>query len=108
LEPARQPAGYHQLSRTPTLLSCRATRATGPALTRPTAGTPGGIRTTATVTLEKQNTGFTITAVHLEVAARIPGANQQAFQTAANEAKTGCPISKVLNAPITMEAALES
>jgi osmotically inducible protein OsmC len=70
--------------------------------------TAESIRTTATVTLEKQDTGFTITAVHLEVAARIPGADQQAFQTGANQAKAGCPISKVLNAPITMEAVLES
>jgi lipoyl-dependent peroxiredoxin len=65
------------------------------------------IRTTATVTLEKKDGGFAITAVHLEVAARIPGADRQAFEKAANTAKAGCPVSKVLNADITMEAKLE-
>jgi osmotically inducible protein OsmC len=65
------------------------------------------IRTTAAVTLEKKDGGFAITAVHLDVAARIPGADRQAFEKAANNAKTGCPVSKVLNADITMEAKLE-
>jgi lipoyl-dependent peroxiredoxin len=65
------------------------------------------IRTTATVTLEKKDGGFAITVVHLEVAARIPGADRQAFEKAANTAKAGCPVSKVLNADITMEAKLE-
>jgi osmotically inducible protein OsmC len=66
------------------------------------------IRTTATVTLEKLAGGFTITAVHLEVTARVPGSDRQAFETAANNAKAGCPVSKVLNAQITMEAKLEA
>ncbi len=70
--------------------------------------TPENIRTSAAVTLEKVEGGFTITAVHLEVVAKILGANQQSFETAANNAKTGCPISKVLNAKITMNARLES
>ena len=65
------------------------------------------IRTTATVNLEKTDAGFAITAVHLDVKAKIPGADKQAFETAANNAKTGCPVSKVLNAKITMEAKLE-
>jgi osmotically inducible protein OsmC len=60
------------------------------------------------VTLEKTDAGFTITAVHLDVAAKIPGAEQQAFETAANNAKAGCPVSRVLNAKITMDAKLES
>lgn len=70
--------------------------------------TAESINTTASVTLEKTDAGFTITAVHLDVTAKIPGAEQQAFDTAANNAKTGCPISRLLNAPITMEARLQS
>ncbi|MDQ3564994.1 MAG: OsmC family protein [Pseudomonadota bacterium] len=66
------------------------------------------IHTTANVTLDKTEAGFTITAVHLEVMAKIPGADQQAFETAANNAKAGCPVSKVLNARITMDAKLEA
>ena len=66
-----------------------------------------GRGTTATVTLEKSDPGFAITAVHLNVSARVPGADQQAFEKAANAAKSGCPVSKVLNAQITMEARLE-
>jgi lipoyl-dependent peroxiredoxin len=65
------------------------------------------ISTTATVTLEKTETGFTITTVHLDVSAKIPGADKQAFETAANTAKSGCPVSKLLNAKITMDAKLE-
>ncbi len=70
--------------------------------------TPEKIATTATVTLEKTDAGFTITAVHLDVAARIPGADAKAFETAAGNAKSGCPVSRVLNATITMSARLES
>jgi osmotically inducible protein OsmC len=70
--------------------------------------TAESINTTATVTLDKTEGGFTITAVHLDVTARIPGAEQGAFETAANNAKAGCPVSKVLNAQITMDAKLES
>ncbi len=66
------------------------------------------IETTATVTLDKTDAGFTITEVHLDVKARIPGADQAAFDTAAANAKAGCPISRVLNTKITMEARLES
>ena len=65
------------------------------------------IRTTATVRLEKTDSGFSITSVHLDVTAKVPGADQQAFETAANNAKAGCPVSKVLKAEITMEARLE-
>ena len=70
--------------------------------------TVDSIRTTASVKLEKQEGGFAITAVHLDVTARVPGADQQAFETAANNAKAGCPVSKVLNAEITMQATLEA
>jgi lipoyl-dependent peroxiredoxin len=65
------------------------------------------INTTATITLEKTDTGFTITAAHLDVTVRIPGADSQAFAVAANNAKAGCPVSRVLNAQITMDARLE-
>ena len=70
--------------------------------------TAESINTTATVRLEKTDSGFAITSVHLEVKAKVPGADKQAFETAANNAKAGCPVSKVLNAEITMEASLES
>ena len=66
------------------------------------------INTKAAVTLEKTDAGFTITAVHLDVSAKVPGADNQAFETAANSAKAGCPVSKVLNAKITMDAKLEA
>jgi osmotically inducible protein OsmC len=70
--------------------------------------TAESIRTTASVKLEKTDAGFTITEVHLNVAARVPGASQEQFETATNNAKAGCPVSRVLNAKITMEAQLES
>jgi osmotically inducible protein OsmC len=74
-----------------------------------TAGhAPESVNTTATVTLEKTDAGFTVTAVHLDVKAKVPGADQAAFDTAANNAKTGCPISRLLNTQITMDAKLES
>lgn len=68
---------------------------------------PESIRTTATVTLDKVAEGFAITAVHLDVSAKVPNADKQGFEMAAGKAKTGCPVSKVLNAPITMDARLE-
>jgi osmotically inducible protein OsmC len=70
--------------------------------------TAESIRTTAAVTLESVAGGFAITAVHLDVTARIPGADRAAFETAASNAKAGCPVSKVLNARITMDARLEA
>ena len=66
------------------------------------------IDTKATVTLEKTDGGFTITAVHLALTARIPGASQQAFDAAAEAAKKGCPVSKLLNAVITLDKRLEA
>jgi osmotically inducible protein OsmC len=69
--------------------------------------TPDRIATSASVSLEKVGDGFAITAVHLTVKAKVPGADAPQFQTAANNAKAGCPVSKVLNATITMEATLE-
>jgi osmotically inducible protein OsmC len=66
------------------------------------------IETHAAVTLEKVGDGFSITSSHLDVTAKIPGADPAKFQEAANKAKAGCPLSKVLNAKITMNAKLES
>ena len=68
--------------------------------------TPESIQTSATLTMEKLEAGWTITAVHLDVAAKVPGASAEAFSTAAQNAKAGCPVSKVLNATITMDAKL--
>jgi len=69
--------------------------------------TAESLRTTAAVTLDKVEGGFAITAIHLDLTAKIPGADRQAFEQAANKAKAGCPVSKVLNAPITMDAKLK-
>lgn len=66
------------------------------------------IATTASVSLEKSDAGFSITAVHLEVRAKVPGADKRAFDKAAADAKAGCPVSRVLNAEITMDAKLEA
>lgn len=68
--------------------------------------TPESINTSATLTMEKQDAGWAITAVHLDVSAKVPGASADAFNTAAQNAKAGCPVSKVLNAKITMDAKL--
>jgi lipoyl-dependent peroxiredoxin len=70
--------------------------------------TAESLMTSAAVTLDKVDGGFSITAVHLELLAKIPGANQQAFEQAVSKAKTGCPVSKLLNAEITLSAKLES
>jgi lipoyl-dependent peroxiredoxin len=70
--------------------------------------TPESINTTAIVTLEKSDAGFTVTQSHLEVTAKIPGADQAKVLEIANGAKAGCPISRLLNANITMEAKLET
>jgi lipoyl-dependent peroxiredoxin len=66
------------------------------------------IETHAAITLEKVGEGFSITASHLEVTATIPGADAAKFEEVANKAKAGCPVSKVLNAKITMNAKLVS
>jgi len=70
--------------------------------------TPESIKTNAAVTLEQTDSGFAITAVHLDVSAKVPNATQQAFGAAAAAAKSGCPVSKVLRADITMDAKLEN
>lgn len=68
--------------------------------------TPERIATDATVTLEKVADGFAITKVHLEVTAKVPGADEKAFQEAAASAKVGCPISRLMTAEISMSASL--
>ena len=68
--------------------------------------TPTKIETEATITLEAKDGSFAITSSHLEVKATIPGADDAAFQEAAAKAKAGCPISKLLNTTITMNAQL--
>jgi lipoyl-dependent peroxiredoxin len=70
--------------------------------------TAQSIDTKATLTLDKTEAGFTITSVHLDVKVRIPGADQAKFDEAAQNAKKGCPVSRVLNANITMDAQLVS
>ena len=66
------------------------------------------IDTTATITLDKTDAGFSITSSHLDVTVKIPGADQAKFEEAAKAAETGCPVSRVLNAKITMDAKLIS
>jgi len=66
------------------------------------------IDVTATITLEKTDSGFAITESHLELKARIPGADAAAFDKAAANAKAGCPVSTLFNTRITLNAALES
>ena len=65
------------------------------------------INTTATVSLEQVEGGFAVTSSHLETTVRIPNADKAAFDKAVENAKSGCPISKLLNAKITMNAKLQ-
>jgi lipoyl-dependent peroxiredoxin len=69
--------------------------------------TPSSIETAATLTMEKLDAGWAITKVHLDVVGRVPNADDAAFQKAAQNAKSGCPVSKVLKAEISMTAKLE-
>ena len=68
--------------------------------------TPESIHTTATITMDKTDTGWRITESHLDVAANIPGVDPAKFTAAANAAKAGCPISRLLKANVTMDAKL--
>ncbi len=70
--------------------------------------TAESIRTQATLTMEKLEAGWTVTAIHLDVTAKIPGGDRAKFDQAAGNAKAGCPISRLLNTKITMDAKLES
>lgn len=69
--------------------------------------TPQELRTTAAVTFEKLDAGWTVTQIHLDVKGKVPNADQAAWEKATQGAKTGCPISRLLNTKITMEAKLE-
>ena len=62
--------------------------------------------TSAEVTLEQVEGGYAITAVHLKLKAKIPGADQATFEKLTAMAKAGCPVSKLLKAEITLDAAL--
>lgn len=68
---------------------------------------PTELRTNATVTIEKQEPGWTITGIQLDVTGKVPGVSAEQFQTLAETAKKGCPVSRALSAtPITMTAKL--
>jgi osmotically inducible protein OsmC len=69
---------------------------------------PESLKTTATVSLDKLDAGWTVTESHLEVVGKIPGGSAEAFRAAAEAAEKGCPISRLLNTKITMDAKLES
>lgn len=66
------------------------------------------IETTCTISLEKEGEGFAIKRSRLDMKARIPGASEEAFQRAANAAKEGCPVSKLFDTEITLNAQLEN
>lgn len=68
--------------------------------------TAQSIETTAAVTLEKLEAGWTVTKIHLDCACQIPGADKAKFEQAADNAKKGCPISRLLKAEITLSARL--
>ena len=69
--------------------------------------TAESMRTTSTITLESDGPGFSITAAHLELTAKIPGASEEAFKQAAEAAEKNCPVSKLMKATITLDAKLE-
>jgi len=69
--------------------------------------TPESISTTVTLSLDKLDSGWTITASHIDVVGKVSGADAATFQKYAEAAEKGCPVSKVLNAKITMNAKLE-
>jgi osmotically inducible protein OsmC len=68
--------------------------------------TPESVSTNSTLTFEKTDAGFTITKIHLDVVAKVPGADPDSFAKIAESAKSGCPVSRALNAEITMDAQL--
>ena len=70
--------------------------------------TPEAIHTTATITMEKTDAGFTVTASHLDMTAKIPGVDQVKALEIANAAKAGCPISRLLKTNITLDAKIEA
>ena len=66
------------------------------------------LETICTITLEQKDGSFAITESHLELRAKVPGASQEVFDKATQGAKTGCPVSKLYNTNITLDAKLES
>jgi osmotically inducible protein OsmC len=69
---------------------------------------PADIHTTATVTMDKTDAGWTVTESHLDLTAKIPGIDADQFNRIANAAKAGCPISRLLNARVSLNAKLEA
>ncbi|HEX5138760.1 MAG TPA: OsmC family protein [Planctomycetota bacterium] len=69
--------------------------------------TPKTLKTTATISLDKGETGWSVTSSHLAVTASVPGASPDAFRKAAKAAETGCPVSRLFNTKITLDAKLE-
>jgi len=65
------------------------------------------LETSCTITLEQKDGGFAITESHLELKAKVPGATAAAFEKATKAAETGCPVSKLFNTKITLDAHLE-
>ncbi|QHT68191.1 OsmC family protein [Rhodocytophaga rosea] len=70
--------------------------------------TPTQLNTTANLTLENKDGGWSITAIHLDLRGQVPGIDQAKFEEIAAKAKAGCPVSRVLKADITMSARLEA
>ena len=68
---------------------------------------PEKLETTAAVTFDKVDAGWTVTGIHLSVTGKVPKPDQAAWEKATQGAKTGCPISRLLNTTITMDAKLE-
>jgi osmotically inducible protein OsmC len=66
------------------------------------------IETVCTITLDKEGDGFAIKRSHLDLQARIPGASDDAFRRATQNAKEGCPVSKLFDTEITLDAKLQS
>jgi osmotically inducible protein OsmC len=69
--------------------------------------TPDTIHTTATITMDKTDAGFTVTESHLNMTAKVPGIDSPQFNAIADGAKAGCPISRLLNAKVSLDATLE-
>jgi len=69
--------------------------------------TPEKLETTATITFDKLEAGWTVTKILLDVKGKVPKADKAAWEKATEAAKTGCPISRLLNTTITMQAKLE-
>ncbi|MES2596339.1 MAG: OsmC family protein [Verrucomicrobiota bacterium] len=70
--------------------------------------TPESISTVATITMEPKGEGFSITASHLDLTATVPDIDRETFLKLAEKAKGSCPVSKLMNAQITLDAKLES